>query len=223
VGRIGDRRRGRGHLPPGHQPGAQSRRAGRGLRIGVGILILAGLGFLGGAGALLATANNLRSPSGARVGAAVFVGCALLLLLLGLYLWRRGHPRQADYLELRVEPLELARGQTVTATLVIRDPHRLGESLELGLVCTEFYDARTVVYTQYGSQTRRVIRTVDAFASWSQPDRGQARQTLSFEIPADGLFSYEGSVVSWAWRVSLRDRHPHRPDAHRDVPVWVSP
>jgi hypothetical protein len=173
--------------------------------------------------ALLVTAAHTQSPSGARVGAVVFAVFGLALLLLTGYLWRRGHPRQARYIRLQVEPLEIRRGQSVTATLVILDAERLGESLELGLVCTEFYDARERVYTQSGSYTRRATRSVDAFKSWSHPDRHQARQTVSLEVPASGLFSYEGSAVSWAWRVSVRDRHPHRADAHRDVPIWVSP
>ena len=223
VGQYGDRRRGGGHRPPGHPPGAQSRRSGRGLRLGLALLVSFALGFVGGAVVLLVNASHARSPSGSRVGAAVFVGCASLLLLVGIYVWRRGHPRQARHLRLQVDSLELKRGDTVNATLVVLDRERLGESLELGLVCTEFYDQRTQVASQYGTQTRRVTRSVEAFASWSHLDRGQARQTLSFKVPADASFSYEGSVVSWAWRISALDRHSHRPDAHRDVAIWVSP
>jgi hypothetical protein len=153
----------------------------------------------------------------------VFAVFALFLFLVSAYVWRRGHLRQARYLRLQVEPQELRRGESVKATLLILDAQRLGESLELGLVCTEFYDERRRVYTQSGSYTRRTTQSVQAFASWSHPNRGQARQTLSFEVPASGLFSYEGDAVSWAWRISVRDRHRHRTDAHRDVPIWVSP
>jgi hypothetical protein len=49
---------------------------------------------------LLATASHARSPSGARVGAAVFAFIALLLLLLSAYVWSRVHPRQANYLRV---------------------------------------------------------------------------------------------------------------------------
>jgi hypothetical protein len=111
----------------------------------------------------------------------------------------------------------------VTATLVISDPQKLGEKLDLGLVCSEFYDVKTTVYDQNGSHEQRVTRTAEAVGQWRGADRAQPQQTVSFTVPPDAPFSYEGTTVSWAWRVSAIDRHAHRLDAHRDVAIWVSP
>lgn len=189
----------------------------------MGILSLVVVGFLGGAILLFTTASHAKSPSGARAGGGVFAGCALIMALLLLWLWRRRHPRQARYLELIVEPVEARRGQTVSATLQISDAEKLGEKLELGLVCTEYYDAKQTVYTENGSNEQRVTRSVEAFGRWNKADRSQLQQTVRFTIPGDAPFSYEGGAVSWAWSVSAIDRHAHRPDARRELPIWVSP
>jgi hypothetical protein len=219
----GDLRRGGGHLPPGHEPGPQSKRMKRGRPIGVAIIVLAMLGLAAAAVLLLVTAKHAKSPSGAHVGAAILGGAALSMLLLLLYVVRRLRPRQADYLELRVEPIEVRRGDTVAATLTISDAAKLAEKLELGLVCTEYYDQKQTVYTQNGSNEQRATRSTDAFSKWANPDRRQLQQTVRFTVPPEAPFSYEGGTVSWAWHVSVLDRQTHRTDAHRNVPIWVSP
>jgi hypothetical protein len=43
----------------------------------------------------------------------------------------------------------------VTATVTIRDAAKLGDALELGLLCTEYYDVKQEVYTQNGSHEQR--------------------------------------------------------------------
>ncbi len=222
MARNGDERRG-GHLPPGHRPGPQSRRSARGAPIGLALLALGVLGLAGGSLALFLTANHAKSPSGARAGGAVLAGGALIFLALLIWLWRRTHPRQARYLQLSVDPIEVRRGGTVNATLAVVDADKLGETLELGLICTEYYDYKTEVVTENGTSTQRVTGTTEVVASWSPADRGQLQQTLRFAVPGDAPFSYEGSAASWAWRVTVRDRHAHRPDARSDVPIWVSP
>ncbi len=218
-----DRRRGDGHLPAGHAPGAQSRRIARNTPVGLIVVVLLGVGLLGGAIALLVVAPSTKSPSGSRVGAAILGAGALLLIALVAHLLRRWRPRTAGHLELRVEPIELRRGDTVTATLVISDPGKLGEKLELGLVCTEYHDRSKTVQTQYGRQQQRITEKADASAQWYEPDRQQTQQWHKFTVPDDAPFSYEGGTVSWAWHVSVVDRHAHRTDAHRDVAIWVSP
>jgi hypothetical protein len=184
---------------------------------------LTGLGFVAGAVVLLVIAKHAKSPSGARIGAAILGLFGLLMIVLLVYVLRRLRPRQARYLELRVEPIEVRRGDTVNATLVISDPDKLGDKLELGLVCTEYYDVEHTVYTQNGTQRQRETKSTDAFSTWSEPDKGRLQQTFRFTVPADAPFSYEGGTVTWAWHVSALDRQPHRTDTHRDVPIWVSP
>lgn len=173
--------------------------------------------------ALLVTAKHAKSPSGAHAGAAILGAAAIFMLVLLIYVVHKMRPRQARYLELRVEPIEARRGGTVTATLTISDAAKLGEQIELGLVCTEYYDQKKTVYTQNGYSEQRMTSSTDAFAKWDQPDPGQTQQTIRFTVPEDAPFSYEGGTVSWAWRVAVLDRHAHKTDAHRDIPIWVSP
>jgi hypothetical protein len=66
-GAEGDLCRGKGHLPPGHEPCPQSRRGARGRQLGMGLLVLLVVGFLAGAIVLLIIAPHAKSPSGARV------------------------------------------------------------------------------------------------------------------------------------------------------------
>ena len=152
MARQGAFRQGRNHLPPGHTPGPQSRRANRGAPIGMIVLTLGALGMTAGAVILFATASKAKSPSGARTGGVIFIVAAVVLMLLVVWVWWRRHPRQAHHLELRVEPIEARRGGIVTATVVIANTDKLGEKLELGLLCTEYYDIKTTTYTQNGSQ-----------------------------------------------------------------------
>jgi hypothetical protein len=192
MGQSGDLRRGKGHLPPGHEPGPQSRRGARGRPLGMGLLVLLVLGFVAGAVVLLIIAPHAKSPSGARVGAAVFGGVALLMLPLVLWAWRRLYPRQARYLDLRVEPIEVRRGDTVNATVTISDAAKLGERVEMGLVCTEYYDYKQTVSDQNGSHDQRTTSTVDAFATWTPVDGRALQQTLRFTVPSEAPFSFEG-------------------------------
>jgi MFS family permease len=223
MARNTDFRQGRNHLPQGHEPGPQTRRAARGAPIGILFLGVASLGFVAGAVILFAGASHDKSPSGARVGAAFFVAAAIAFALLLAWLLRRRHPHQARYLQLTVAPLEARRGGTVTATVTITDAAKLGDALELGLLCTEYYDVKQEVYTQNGSHEQRVLKSAEAYTTWNALDRATVQQSIRFTVPATSPFSYEGGTVSWAWHVALRDRHAHRPDAVRDVPIWVSP
>ncbi len=222
MARNGDERRG-GHLPPGHAPGPQSRRSARGVPIGLTLLALGAVGLAGGSVALFLTASHAKSPSGARAGGAILAGAAVLLLALFGWMLRRTHPHVARYLQLSVDPIEVRRGGTVNATLAIADTDKLGEKLELGLICTEYYDCKQEVVTENGTSTQRVTRHIDIVDSWSEADHGQVQQTVRFTVPNDSPFSYEGSAVSWAWHVTAVDRHSHRPDGRCDVPIWVSP
>ena len=77
------------HLPPGHPPGRQSRRAARTRPWGPILLFLFALGALGGSIALWVGRNTAKSKSGSEVGAAVFLGVAILLVLVAIWLWRR--------------------------------------------------------------------------------------------------------------------------------------
>ena len=160
-----------GHLPPGHEPGLQSKR-------GVGL------------------AKALAAP----------------------------FQREAKGVSLQVEPIETARGQTVRAVLTVEPGHDEDGRLQVGLVCTQFYDVKKQVTDARGhSHTQRVIERNDVFAEWRDVPAGTTSQTFTFTVPADGPFSYEGATVTWAYRLSARRPRAHHIDPHHDVPIWVRP
>jgi hypothetical protein len=158
------------HLPPGHQPGPQSRR-------GTGL------------------ANVVRGTL----------------------------EREAKGVSLQVEPIETARGQTVHVVLTVEPGHDDDGALQVGLVCTQFYDVKRTIQDQHGSHEQRVIERNDVVTDWRDVPRGTTSQTYAFTIPVDGPFSYEGATVTWAYRVSARRPREHRIDPHHDVPLWVRP
>jgi hypothetical protein len=190
-------------------------------RTGVAMFIGADLAAIAVAVFAAVTAGHQKSPTGAHVVAVVFGVLALLLTAFAWYARRRESSRSPDYFRLHVEPIELHRGDTVTATLEISDARRLGKKLDLGLVCSEYYDRTSASNSSGGEQ--RTTRKADTVTDWREPDRTQAQQTLQFTVPPDGPFSYEGGAISWAWRVAVVDRRTRRQDVHLDVAIWVSP
>jgi len=213
------------HLPPGHPPGRQSRRAARTRPWGPILLFLFALGALGGSIALWVGRNTAKSKSGSEVGAAVFLGVAILLVLVAIWLWRRlFHARVARYLDVTADPIELRRGDAVHATLRVTDPSRIDGKLQIGLMCTAFHDVKVESYDAQGHRSeRRSTERTEVVTDWRDVDPSAGEQRLDFAVPPDSAFSYEGDTVSWAWRVSARVAREHRSDPHRDVPIWVSP
>jgi hypothetical protein len=222
----GDRSRlGRGHLVRGHPPGEQTnrlnvRRLVTIVFLTVVMIVLLGLGIL-----FLTGADSLQNPSdekAARVGGVILTVFAVLMMP-GLYAFLRiGRPRQASHLSLEVEPVDVCRGGQVKAMAAVKNRRKLGDKLELALVCTEFFDAEAARTGAYGYGTVRVTRTTPVLQEAHELDLDQDQKTLTLTIPAAGLCSYEGGAVSWAWTVELRDHHGDR-SGGRNVPIWVSP
>src|SRR5436309_15618505 len=108
------------HLPPGHQPGPQSRRVARGRPMAVILLSLFALGFLGGTIALYVTRNH-GSRNGHIVGAGVFAGCALVMFGVAWFVYRRtfGGGRKARGVELQLGQTEYRRGEQVPVTVQV--------------------------------------------------------------------------------------------------------
>ncbi len=207
------------HLPPGHEPGPQSRRRKRSRGWGLWLcvafaLFFAGLGIYGGA-------HPGKSSPGVFYG--VFGGMALFMLLLAWFITSRGRPKRAVGFAVSVSPVELRRGQTVRAQLQIDDPEKLDGELQVGLVCTEYYDVKREVATQDGTSTQRVTQSVIAHEHWTNADPAQQLQSFDFAIPETAPFSHEGTVLSFCWRVSAKVPRRGRRDPSSDQPIWVRP
>jgi hypothetical protein len=131
--------------------------------------------------------------------------------------------REAKGVSLQVEPIETARGGTVRVVLTVEPGQDEDGQLQVGLVCTQFYDVKREVTDAHGSHTQRVTECNDVVTDWRDVPSGTTTQTYTFPVPGDGPFSYEGATVSWAYRLSVRRSRAHRIDPHHDVPVWVAP
>ena len=208
-------REGHPHLPPGREPGPQSRRTSTGRTLGgcaapafavagvVGAAIVAGFGLVLGS-----------LPDGPPVW-PFFVGAVAVAAFFWLFarmLWRGARPRYAVGLELLVEGQELRRGDRVAAIAS-------GEgALEVGLVCTQSYD----VWRRIGNDSRsRVTASASVWQEWVPAPHGALGQRVELALPADGPYSYEGDCVSIGWAVVVRRVGEKR--VAEPVPLWVAP
>lgn len=161
------------------------------------------------------------------VGAGLLLACFALGAAFAFGTWYvlRGHRRRlAQHFEIAAGPLEVRRGGQVTAELAIRGAQRVGERLEVGLVCSEIYDFEQVTTGQYGNRMRsRASREAPAHEQWVVASRTEPVQSFRFTVPADGAFSHEGACISYAWRVTAREPADLRRDESSDQPIWVLP
>ncbi len=201
------------HLPPGVEPGSQSRRLGMGRGVSGCIVpffvvggLLFGLGFAFFA-SLITSVPGGDGPSalpfwaGAVGGPAIFWGLAFVI-------WRRAHPRRSRGLAAAVDRRRVRRGESLGVQLTAGDP-----SAELGLVCRVHYD----VMSRTTDSSNRVTSTATSWEHWTPA--GPAGVT--FTVPPDGPPSYEGTAVSFAWAVHARPAGGGPPSD--PVPVWVEP
>ena len=213
------------HLPPGHEPGPQSLRNRTGRPILEWFVGLVGTGmFLSGMFAAAGGRGSKFDPIEELVGGTFFglmgLGCAL-------WAYRAWRGRRPPKLRARLRGLNLSvdrdqarRGEQVTVTITVAE--RV-ERLEVGLVCTELYDFQSHAQTKAGAVTVRQTGQENAHEEWRALELTSGEQSGTFEIPPEAPYSYEGSCVSYAWRVSARTVRALRSDPRLDRPVWVDP
>lgn len=213
------------HLPEGRQPGAQTTTRYGTLQWALRFFVLLlGLTVVGSAVAFLVVASQLESA------VAVFTGfaTAVMFALTGVAIvgWtvrdiKRTADRPASHLQLVVDPTDVRRGERVTATLTLTDPANVApQEVQVGLVCTEWYDETR--YTGRGHHTRATAEAL-AHEEWVVVDHKVEPQSFAFRIPSDAPFSYEGSCLSFGWKVSARQVRVRRTDRTTNVPIWVRP
>ncbi len=195
------------HLPPGAEPGPQSRRRRARRRLlkpvlgGAAVLLVGLLAFL----ALVA------GSAGVGPSPALLAGLAAGALLCGgAYVLLRGRLSRTDRsLAVTVSPQHARRGETLRAALAAGGD---GAEIELGLVCRIVYD----IESRADDSPQRVTKTATVLEHWAPASLGEA----DLAIPADGPYSYEGSAVSFAWAVHARRAGARA--SSRPAPVWVS-
>jgi hypothetical protein len=121
----------------------------------------------------------------------------------------------------------VSRGDEVEARVTISDAAKAG-SVEVGVVCTEYYDEDvTDTYTDSDgvmqTQTTRETLKAAAHEEWRSIESTVGLQTVRFTIPAGAPFSYEGDCLSFRWEVVARGRRHDRLDAQAGQAISVRP
>jgi hypothetical protein len=208
-------REGHPHLPPGREPGPQSRRTSTGRALGgcaaPGFVVAGAIAaaMVAGFGLLLGSLPDGPPSWPFLVGA---VAVLAFFWLFARTMWRGTRPRYAAGMELAVERQELRRGDLVGAMAS-------GEGeLEVGLLCTQAFD----VWRRIGDDSRsRVTDHASIWQQWVPVPHAALGQRVELALPADGPYSYEGDCVSVGWAVVVRRVGEKR--VAKPVPLWVAP
>ena len=206
------------HLPAGRDPGPQSRQRRGNLRFAIWTALA--FGIVAGAAAVGFFTGVIEGEDTQAGGIAAAVVCVLSLLAAGLSSRFVGRARRSGRLALTVQPGELTRGGEVRARVRVPDGAAAGP-VEVGLVCMEFCDQ---AQGNGKGGTQRVTSDHVFWETWHRFDEAGPILEARFDVPPAKPFSYEGSCVSYAWRLSAREaRGGGRRDPQTDEPIWVLP
>jgi len=126
-------------------------------------------------------------------------------------------------LEVTAGAQSVSRGGEVEALVTISGAGKFGD-VEVGVVCTEYYDEEDTTSTGDSStSTSRSTSDDIAHESWSPVESVTGAQSVRFEIPADAPFSYSGECLSFRWEVVARGRRSRRLDAQARNEFSVHP
>jgi hypothetical protein len=183
----------------------------------VALFVVCAIGFPVG-GFIARDSAATKSDGDVTLGIAAGLG---VLFLIGAYaIYRQVRAPRLRHVRVSVAKPEVRRGGHVDVQFEITNPSKVSERLELGLVCTEYYAEETT--DGKGNKSRTTSNAV-AHAEWRPQDRNGGVQSLRFEVPAAGPYSYRGDCVSYVWRVSAREPKKLRFDPATDVELTVRP
>lgn len=190
----------------------------------IGFVVCAALAVLmAGLTVWLVTATPAGDdPTEAVWGGGILGLCALFLGGVAWFLWRKARPPVLKNVQVSVTPAEVRRGGRVQARVTSTGSRRPDATLEVALVCTELYDIKQRVSNPNGGDYEQRVTHEHELHRQTRPVDG-ATVDASFDIPAEGPFSYDGDCISAIWRVRALERRPNRRDRCRDEYVWVMP
>ena len=183
------------------------------------VWVALGFGVAAGAASVGFFTGVLEGKDTQAGGIATAIVAVLCLLAAGLTARFTGRARRSPRLTVTAQPAELARGDEVRARVRVAGDTAAGP-VEIGLVCTEFHDQ---AQSNGKGGTQRVTSDHVVWQIWREVDQAGPILEARFDVPPAKPFSYEGSCVSYAWRVSAREARDGRRDAQTDEPIWVRP
>jgi hypothetical protein len=116
---------------------------------------------------------------------------------------------------------EVRRGGEVEALITISSPKGFGD-LEVGLVCTEYYDEETDSYGDTSNTSRATVESI-AHEDWQAVEEVTGVQSVRLAIPADAPFSYQGACLSFKWEIVARGHKSRGLDAQARREISVLP
>ena len=126
--------------------------------------------------------------------------------------------REAKNFAVSADPREVRRGGELR--VLLRIDGRASDRIEVGLVCTEFWDDRR---SDGQGNTHRATTQTEVHKEWVPADPSSPQQWFTFTVPPGAPPSYEGAALSIAWRVSAREPQTMRRDPRSDCAIWVLP
>lgn len=186
---------------------------------GAAIAAIAGIG-VPIALVLAATAPDSEFPLAAAIG----VSAGWMVFCFGIAYWnyRKVYAPQATHLKVSLASGDtVSRGDEIEVRLEITDPGDAADQVEVGIVCTEYYDVRHGT----GNGVSRQRKTADAIAheTWLLADTKERLQSVKVTVPTDAPFSFRGNCVKYNWLVTAREPRKMRGDRRVSVPIKVMP
>ena len=127
--------------------------------------------------------------------------------------------RRANRGRLQVESTvpQVRRGGELDARVTVADSRGLAD-VEVGLVCTEFYECR-----MSGSDGGRGTSSAIAYEDWVPVAGGPGVHGVRVTVPVEAPFSYDGELLCFRWELVARGRRRRRLDAQARQEVSVLP
>jgi hypothetical protein len=150
-------------------------------------------------------------------------GVGLFLVGRRRHLLHRFQTGLSDELQIGPPTDQVRRGEEIDVEVTVVDPRRL-TNVEVGLVCTEYYDVE-VTSTDSEGHTSSSRQTRDAIAheAWIPVENAPGSQTVRLLIPPGAPFSYEGDCLSFRWELVARGHKRWRLDARAEHDLRVAP
>lgn len=209
------------HLPAGRDPGLQTLRNRQRRGFLTPLLWIVGAGMFAAGIWVAAGGRGARFDRQEELwGGLFFAACGVLVLYVPVVAWARDRPRRDPRLrelKLSVAGDGLRRGDRLSVAVAGRPPEVA--RLQVGVACDERFD--TEVHTNV--MVTRETGQATVYEDWQVAPPGPVEHTVTFELPVDAPYSYEGDCVSYAWRVSARAVRAGLEDPRLDEPIWVEP
>ena len=151
-----------------------------------------------------------------------YVGAAGVGLVVGIRIWlhvKGSEMVDISHLRFELDQPAVRRGGRAQARLTVLDPTRVRGPLQISVACHETYDYRAGGNNGGSHQARRTHLLWDAHVA----DDPASGQPVTFDVPPQLPFSWEGTIVKYRWTVTATEKVDRRLDPTVELPLQVLP